>query len=112
MGGIVGGWMFKCLVFDVVVCKWMLLVVVGSGLGGYFVGFGGVVGVLVGGGIVDKLGKYDCFKKILLGVLVGVLVGKVLWDVVFFLVVFFVLFLDLDGEIVFEIFVCDKICGL
>jgi outer membrane lipoprotein SlyB len=111
MGGIAGGWMLKRLASDAVARKWMLPVVAGSGLGGYFAGPGGVAGALVGGGIADKLGKHDRFKKTLPGALAGALVGKALWDAAFPPAVPPAPPSDPDGEIAPETFVRDKTCG-
>ncbi len=112
MGGISGILLLKRITSAATARKWLLPVVAGSGLGGYMVGPGGVAGAWLGGGIADKLGKHDRYKKTLPGALAGALVGKALWDMVFPPVKPpEALPSDPDGPIAAEVFVRDQTCG-
>lgn len=111
MGGMAGGWLLKRLASENAARKWMLPVIAGSGLGGYVVGPGGVAGAMIGGGIADKLGKHDRYKKTLPGVMAGALVGKALWDAIFPPAVPPAPSSDPNGEISAEVFVRDQVCG-
>lgn len=110
MGGAAGALLLKRIASANTAKTWMLPVVAGTGIGGYFAGPGGVTGAVIGGGVADKLGKHNLAVTVAVS-MGGLAVGKALWDMVFPPAVPPAPPTDPEGDIPIETFIQDTVCG-
>lgn len=110
MGGVTAGLVLKRHAKAAVFKRWGIPVMVGGAGAGFFLGPGGVVGAVVGGGLAEILGKRK--KPITIGGAIGgAMAGKALWDKVFPPAVPPAPSEDPEDDIPVEVFLRDQVCG-